>query len=55
MCDRMDCAGEILAGDIGGYHRYRLDAPACPDYVGRSLCEMLALTAEELVWPKKLV
>lgn len=51
MCDRMDCAGEILAGDIGGYHRYRLDAPACPDYVGRSLCEMLALTAEELVNP----
>ena len=41
-------AGRILESCIDGFHRYRLEAPAHPDYVSESLCAMIGCTADEI-------
>ena len=42
-------AGRILESCIDGFHRYRLEAPAHPDYVSESLCAMIGCTADDLI------
>lgn len=45
----MEHMEEVLSDCISGFHQYILRDPVRPIYVGRQLCEMLGVNAEELV------
>lgn len=49
MKNEIDSAEEILKEHISGFHRYILTEPVHLCYASRNLCEMLGVSAEELL------
>ena len=49
MENKFDLANEIINHNICGFHRYVLSDPMCVDFVSANLCEMLAISENEIV------